>query len=651
VTGTAILRAARGLAAAIALAWAAPAHAMTPVETPMLAADVAAGKLPPVAERLPAHPLVWDPAGDGSSLGQPGGDLHMLVAKAQDVRLLVVYGYARLVGYDKHYQLSPDILEKVDVEEGRIFTLHLRPGHRWSDGAPFTSEDFRYWWEDVANDAELSPGGVPEPLLVEGNAPEVTFPDAVTVRFAWDKPNPTFLPDLAAARPLDIYLPAHYLKRFHAKYADKATLDAEMQATRTRSWAQLHNLRETSYKFDNPDMPTLQPWLNTTRAPASRFVAVRNPYFHRVDAAGHQLPYIDRVLLAQADGRLIPAKAAAGEADLQARGLSFSNYTFLKAGAARNGYDVRLWRLGQGSQVALYPNLNQKDPVWAGLMRDARFRRALSLGIDRELINQSLYFGLAVEGNNTMLPSSPLYDEAFRTRWARYDRDEANRLLDALGLDRRDGEGIRLLPDGRPAEIVVETAGEDTEQTDVLELVRATWAEIGIKLFAKPSQRDVLRRRVASGDTQMAVWSGMDNGIATPDMSPSELAPTASDALQWPRWGMYFESNGKNGAAPDLPAAIELVGLYRDWQASTSTEVRRTIWRRMLEINADQAFSIGVVAGVYQPVLVSKRLRNVPQEATFSWDPGAQLGVLRPDTFWFAPDAAAAAAPAGPTVN
>src|SRR3546814_5618571 len=68
-----------------------------------------------------------------------------------------VYGYARLVGYDREFQLRPDILEAVDVVDDRVFTFHLRPGHRWSDGAPFTSEDFRYWWEDVAQNKEITP--------------------------------------------------------------------------------------------------------------------------------------------------------------------------------------------------------------------------------------------------------------------------------------------------------------------------------------------------------------------------------------------------------------------------------------------------------------------------------------------------------------
>jgi peptide/nickel transport system substrate-binding protein len=91
-------------------------------------------------------------------------------------------------------------------------------------------------------------------------------------------------------------------------------------------------------EFDNPEMPTLQPWMNITKPPADRFVAVRNPYFHRVDANGRQLPYIDRVVMAVAESKLIPAKTGAGESDLQARDIQFNNYTFLKKGEKTNNY-------------------------------------------------------------------------------------------------------------------------------------------------------------------------------------------------------------------------------------------------------------------------------------------------------------------------
>ena len=609
-----------------------------PVETPMLADAVAAGELPPVAERLPAAPWIVAFDGEETEAGKPGGDMNIVMARSKDVRMMVVYGYARLVCYNEELELVADILRDVEVADGRVFTLHLRPGHKWSDGHPFTAEDFRFWWEDVANNEELSPVGPPQTMLVDGEKPNFEVVDEATVRFSWSKPNPFFLPALAGARPLYIYRPAHYLKSLHIDYADKEKLLAEVAERGQSSWAALFNKKGNQYKNQNIKLPTLQPWVNTTKGPSDRYVFVRNPYYHRVDEAGHQLPYLDRVVMNVTDGGLIATKTGAGESDLQARYLSFNNYTYLKSGEERNDFNVRLWRTARGSHIALFPNLNAKDPVWRAVLRDVRFRRALSLAIDREEINQVIYFGLALNSANTVLPKSPLFSEALQTAWTAFDLEQANALLDEMGLTERGDQDVRLLPNGEPLRIIIETAGEDTEQTDVLELIHDSWLKAGIKLFTKPSQREVFRNRIFSGETTMAVWWGLENGLATPAMSPHELAPTSQQQYQWPKWGQYHETGGQSGEPLDMPEAKELMRLNDQWRLAADPETRREIWQRMLQIHADNVYSIGIVAGVLQPVVVNEALKNVPLEGVYNWDPGAHFGIYKPDTFWLTED-------------
>ena len=602
------------------------------IEPPMLAEEIKAGKLPPAAKRLPETPLVVK-LGAGQEPGQHGGNLSMLIGRSRDVRMLVVYGYARLVGYDQNFNIVPDILESIDAKGERVFTMKLRKGHRWSDGQPFTTDDFRYFWDDVANNKELSPTGPPSDLLVNGEAPKVEILDKQTVRYSWSKPNPDFLPRMAGASPLFIFRPAHYLKKFHRTY-NKSAGEAQAGGAVKRGWAALHNREDNMYQFDNPALPTLQPWMNLSKPPADRFVAVRNPYFHRVDSNGRQLPYIDRVVMAVAEGKLIPAKTGAGESDLQARDIQFNNYTFLKKGEKTNNYRTLLWKTARGAHFALFPNLNVNNAAWRPILRDARFRRALSLAIDRSQVNQVLYFGLATEGNNTVVAESPLYRKEYQTRWAQYDKKAAEKLLDECGL-KRGPDGVRKLPDGRPLELIVETAGESTEQTDVLEMIRENWREIGVKLFPKPTQREVLRNRVFSGEAQMSAWTGLENGLANPDTSPEELAPVSQQQLQWPKFGQYFETSGKAGEAPDIAEAVELMKLNGQWRDAATRDERAKIWHRMLQIHAEQQFVIGVVSGVAQPVVVRNTLKNVPEKGIYNWDPGAFFGIYRPDTFWF----------------
>src|SRR5215471_2463965 len=414
-------------------------------ETPMFVERVKSGALPPVAERIPRPPrIVREFAGDAGP-GRPGGQLDMLISSARDTPLMTVYSYARLIVYDDKFTLHPDILESYEVRDGREFTFRLRAGHRWSDGHPFTTEDFRYYWEDIANNKELSPAGPPLELLVDGRPPRVEIIDECTIRYSWDKPNPYFIESQARAAPLFLFRPAHYLKKFHARYADPSEIARAAKAGRQGgSWVQIYRRHDVMYNNDNPDLPSLNPWVNTTPSPAQRFVFARNPYYHRIDAKGQQLPYVDRVIFTQAATNLIPAKAGLGEADMQPRYLNMRDYTFLQKSAKTSGIEVRLWESGSGSQLALYPNLNANDEDWRKLMRDVRFRRALSLAIDRNELNETVYLGLAKPSNNTIMERSELFKPEYATKWAQYDPKLANKLLDEVGLDKRGSEGIRL---------------------------------------------------------------------------------------------------------------------------------------------------------------------------------------------------------------
>lgn len=594
------------------------------------------GDMLPVAERLPDTPLIVDLPAKGRTYGKQGGTLRMLAAGSKDVRQMVVYGYARLVGYAPDYTLYPDILRDVEVEDDRKFTLHLRPGHRWSDGAPFTSADFEYWWKYVVNNDQITPSGPPDFMYADGAIGHVTFPDAYTVIFEWPTPNPNFLPLLAQASPPFIYRPAHYLKQFHADFADATALSAEVRKARVRTWAALHNKRDSMYKFDNPDQPTLQPWVNASDGGSTRQLFVRNPYYHRVDAQGVQLPYIDKVEMTIVGGGLIAVKVNAGEVDLQARGLDFPDISMLKKGEADGGnYRTLLWRNGAASQIAIYPNLNFADPVWRDVMRDVRFRRALSLGIDRQMINRALYFGLAKAGGMTALEDSPLYDITNSAAWATYDPIGANALLDDMGLTQRNDAGIRLLPDGREMEFVIETAGERQEVESALAIIADTWREIGIKLIMRPSDRDILRNRVYAGVSMAAVWSGWDDGLPTENTSPMYLAPTRQEFFSWPMWGQYYQTGGDAGEAPQSGPAIRLMDLANSWNKADSADMRRTIWQEMLHIHAQQQYGIGILSEAPQPVVVSKRLRNVPETGIWAFDPGAHFGVHRIDEFYF----------------
>ncbi|MFL5181860.1 MAG: ABC transporter substrate-binding protein [Microvirga sp.] len=624
------------LAAAAALLLAGlPALAQSYVETPLFAERVGKGELPPIAQRLPKEPMVVDLAAKGRSVGRPGGEVTSLVARGRDIRYMSVQSYARLVGYTEKLALEPDILAKLENDNDQTFTFRLRDGHRWSDGHPFTTDDFRYYWEDVAHNPEVSPAGLPEFMILDGKPPRFEILDERTVRYSWDKPNPRFLSQLAGPRDPFLYRPAHYLKQFHTKYANKGKLEEAAKKQKLKSWAALHNRMDDMFENTNPDLPTLQGWRVMNAAPATRFTFERNPYYHRVDATGQQLPYIDRVIFDVAAGGLMAAKANAGETDLLSRGLSMSDIPILKEGEHAKGYKTLLWLYARGSELALYPNLNTADPVWRTLNRDVRYRRALSLGIDRKTLNNALLFGLGREGNNTILEESALFSPELRSKYAQYDPAEASRLLDEIGLTKRNGAGIRLLPDGRELEIIVETDGEGGFIVDGLTLITEFWREIGIKLFVKPQDRTILRNRAYAGLTVMVAAQGLDLAVPTAKMAPTELAPMMQTFYAWPKWGQYVETKGKNGEACDVPEAKHLLALYERWMATADEAVHEQVWREMLANHAENQWSIGTLAGAFQPIIARNGLVNIPKKALYSWEPSAMLGVYRVDEFYW----------------
>src|SRR5262249_25574958 len=247
-------------------------------EPPMFAERVKSGALPPLAERIPRLPrIVREFAGDAGP-GKPGGQLDMLISSARDTPLMTVYSYTRLIVYDDKFTLHPDILESYEVKDGREFTFRLRAGHRWSDGHPFTTEDFRYSWEDIRTRKGRAPAGPSLELLVDGRPPRVEIIDECTIRYSWDKPNPYFIDSQARAAPLFLFRPAHYLRKFHARYADPSQI---ARAAKVGSWAQVHRRLDVMYGNDNIDLPTLNPWALATPPPAPRYVFLRNPYYHR----------------------------------------------------------------------------------------------------------------------------------------------------------------------------------------------------------------------------------------------------------------------------------------------------------------------------------------------------------------------------------
>ena len=251
---------------------------------------------------------------------------------------------------------------------------------------------------------------------------------------------------------------------------------------------------------------------------------------------------------------MISAKTGAGESDLQATNIQFEDYTFLKEAENRHAIKVYLWERTQGSR-------SHSIPISITRTRSgAAFSRMHASG--------ALYRLPSTDARSTWRRSSvsamtaPIlccrkahcYRREYAEAWITHDPARANAMLDEMGLDKRDDDGWRLLPDGRTAQVIVESAGESTLDTDVLELIADYWREIGIPLYIRTSQVDVLRSRALAGQVMMSISYGIDNGHRhCRHESRAYLAPTGDEQLQWPIWGVHYVTRGEKGRTPISP--------------------------------------------------------------------------------------------------
>src|SRR5690606_11725700 len=346
-------------------------------------------------------------------------------------------------------------------EDATEFTFTLREGLKWSDGDDFTTEDVQFWYDwmylgELGSKPTfytlLGPDGTRVDMELEV-VDELTW----TVRFA--APNPLLPINIAKSTGglpggPTMAAPSHYLRNFIPDLTDDPSLIEEALSTNGLStWQELFGTGgdlqgPIGYWFRDPNAPVITAWKAANQPTQDPFIMERNPYYHAVDTEGNQLPYIDRIEHALFDDvAVFDLWIAQGRIDMQGRHVSAANFTFYKENEEAGGYTVNLWRAA--STNGLHPNINNDNPVLAQLFDTPQFREALSIAINREEINDLVYNGLYTPRQASPVKGSPQYDPEFEARWAEYDPDRANALLDELGLE-RGPDGIRIGPDGLP---------------------------------------------------------------------------------------------------------------------------------------------------------------------------------------------------------
>ena len=284
-------------------------------------------------------------------------------------------------------------------EDGREWTVMLRKGSRWSDGAPFTSADFVYHWEHVVMDPDLNPAGPSNPYTV-------TALDDNTVLFTYEEPFPLFAYSYNRDHP---FAPGHYMRQFHKALADDpAAIDRMVAEEGLDGWTALYSDRNNWYM--NPARPDITPWVAKNELSNELFIMERNPFFFAIDPEGAQLPYIDRIthrLYEQQD--VFNLWILNGEIDWQSRGVSVANYTLFNEGKEAGGYNILTWRSDGGQTLSI--NHDAKDPRVREFFNDVNVRKGLNVAVDRDTINEIVWDGLMTPRQASPSSFGPYYIE------------------------------------------------------------------------------------------------------------------------------------------------------------------------------------------------------------------------------------------------
>ncbi len=608
-------------------------------EAPVLAAQVAAGKLPPVAQRLPEHPLVVKPL---EAVGKYGGTWRQGVVGGSDGALERGIGYTRLVRWNPAWtDVVPDVAESVDTnDDSTAFTFHLRKGMKWSDGAPFTADDIMFWYQDVLMNKDLTPS-VPRWLQTGGKPVTVDKIDAETVRFTFTKPNGMFLPTMAAQLGSDILAasPRHYLEKFHKKYNPDG-IDALVKAAGVPNWVTLFQNKtqqQNASRWRDLGRPVLDPWMLTVPySGTTQVVAERNPYFFEVDPEGNQLPYIDRVTYdVVGDTQGLVLKAINGDLDMQSLGLDgIETQAVLAQHREQGGYRLFRARPAYSNSMLICLNQTVKDENLQKVFQNRDFRIALSLAINRDELNELIYAGLSRPYQAAPRPDMALYDETMATQYTEYDPAKANQLLDAAGFDKKDSDGFRLGPDGKRISFAIDALASRKYHVDALELIRKYWRDVGIDMQVKAIEQSFIYARMLANDQQGLVWLGGGGYDFLGLLDPKWYFPAENQSAFGSAWGIWFQTpNDPNAIEPTGPAR-EQQELYEELKAQPTTARQLDVMKKILAITRDQFWVIGTVMAPDNVGVVKTNMKNVPDEmpdTVFYLTPGP----TNPETYFY----------------
>lgn len=615
------------------------AQTSTVKEPAMLDAMVKDGKLPAVADRLPLNPLVVTPL---DRVGTQGGDWNSAIVGGGSLSMLFRYqAYEPLLRYMPDWSgVVPNVAEHYESNaDATEFTFRLRKGMKWSDGEPFTTEDIMFWYEDIFDYEGLNDIGQNH-LRAGGKKARFEAVDDVTFKVIFAAPNGLFPLRLAWANDdQTTRAPKHYLKQFHIKYNPNAEQEAKTKGA--SGWIQLFQ-REAGLVvdnefFQNSQRPVIHAWKMAVAPGQStdRAIAERNPFYWKVDTAGNQLPYIDRIVYQMvADAQVLLLKAMQGEIDLMDQYIATpANRAVLYDSQEQGQFGLYTLTSTETNEMVFQLNLNHPDEAKRKLYGNRDFRAALSMALDRQAIIDTVFIGQGTISQPAVRAEDPLYNERLATQFTQYDPDAANALLDKI-LPNKDGEGFRQDEKGKRVTVIFEIDQARTTFLDIFQLALPMFHAVGVDVQMRSMDRSLWEVRVRQGiDYDATAHRFGGNGGIAAILDPRYFIPNTTEALYAKGWQLWYRDPASKGAVEPPQPVKDALARYDRVLGSPDTDVQRKLMAEILEIAADQFYVFGVCLPSDSYGVVRNDMQNVPKSMPNSWGYPTP-GPANPETFF-----------------
>jgi peptide/nickel transport system substrate-binding protein len=400
------------------------------------------------------------------------------------IALFMGYG-GTLVELDNYARLHPAIAKRCEVEltdEGKmIIKFWLREGIKWSDGHPFTADDFVFTVNDVYANPKI-PSSTQDVIKdSQGRLPKAEKVDDYTVRIIYEEP----------FRLAVRYIGGLYIWPKHI--AEQWVKDGTFQ----QKW--------TVEAINNKELVGLGPFIPVEYVPDQYVRSVRNPNYWKKDANGNQLPYLDEFVT-----KIIPdlnaIKLAFENGEIDIYGVTAQFYPEIKAKAKEKNWVVGTGGPTYGTTFITF-NWNHDDPVKRSWFRNEYFRKAVAYSMDKEAMIDTLLAGLGVAQWGPVSVLSPFYNEDALRKYP-YDLDYARMMLQLGGFS-WDKNGNLIDADGNKVEFILSTNAGNIVREGMCNIIREALGKLGIKVTFVPLDFNLLVQKMLNTTDWEAIVIGL----------------------------------------------------------------------------------------------------------------------------------------------